>query len=93
MRRAITRASGGAPKRMQTSKASSVSGGGLTESCSCTSTSGCLRANFEISGATWLRPKPSVAFTRKRPRGSAFASPSSCAMSSIAPRMPRACAT
>ena len=30
-------ASGGAPKRMQTSKASSVNGGGLTESCNCTS--------------------------------------------------------
>ena len=34
----ISRVSGGAPKRMQTSKESSVSGGGLTDSCSWTST-------------------------------------------------------
>ena len=91
MWRAITRASGGAPKRMQTSKASSVSGGGLTDSCSCTSTCGCLRTKREISGATWLRPKPSVAFTRSRPLGVALDTPSNCSMSSISPRMRRAC--
>ena len=49
--RAITLASGGAPKRMQTSNASSVSGGGWTESCSCTSTPGDWRTNSEMTGA------------------------------------------
>jgi len=52
IRRAITLASGGSPKRTQTSKASSLIGGGSTESCNCTSTSGKRRTNFEISGAT-----------------------------------------
>lgn len=37
---AMMRASGGSPKRMQTSKASSFSGGGSAVSCSCTSTPG-----------------------------------------------------
>ena len=72
MYRAITRESGGAPNRTQTSNESSVNGGGLTDSCSCTSTCGCLRTKREISGATWLRPKPSVALTRSRPFGVAF---------------------
>ncbi|MDE2608967.1 MAG: alpha/beta fold hydrolase [Burkholderiales bacterium] len=39
----MTRLSGGSPKRMQTSKVSSVSGGGVTDSCNC-------RANLE----SWL---------------------------------------
>ena len=33
MKRAMIRASGGAPNRMQTSNESSVNGGGLTEQC------------------------------------------------------------
>jgi hypothetical protein len=76
---------------MHTSKESSVSGGGLTDSCSWTSTCGYLRTKREMSGATWLRPKPSVAFTRSRPFGVALETPSSCSMSSISPRMRRAC--
>jgi hypothetical protein len=49
--RAITRASGGSPKRMHTSNASSLSGGGFTDSCNCTSTSGNVRTKREITGA------------------------------------------
>jgi hypothetical protein len=68
-KRARTRASGGSPKRTQTSNASCVSGGGLADSCSCTCTPGCARTKLDTSGATCMRPKPSVAFTRSRPAG------------------------
>ena len=50
-----------------------VSGGGLTVSCSCTCTWGWSLAKLVISGAMWLRPKPSVALTRNRPLGAATA--------------------
>jgi len=87
---AMTRESGGAPNRTQTSNESSVNGGGLTDSCSCTSTCGCLRTKREISGATWLRPKPSVALTRSSPFGVALDRPSNSSIPSISPRMRRA---
>lgn len=90
MYRAITRESGGAPTRIQTSNESSVSGGGFTESCDCTSTWGRLRTKREISGATWLRPKPSVALTLSSPVGVALATPSNPSIPSISLRMRRA---
>ena len=77
--------------KAHTSKTSSVISGGLTESCSCTSTNGYLRANLEMMGATSQRPKPKVALTRSRPLGVTFALPSNCFSSSISPRMRRAC--
>jgi hypothetical protein len=55
---------GGAPKRMHTSNESSVSGGGFTDSCNCTSTCGCLRTNFEISGELCPLPMPEPLFLR-----------------------------
>jgi hypothetical protein len=72
-------------------KASSVSGGGLTDSCSCTCTSGCGARSARSAAPTWLRPKPSVAFTRSSPLGAGLAAPTSCSMSSISARMRRAC--
>ena len=75
---------------MQTSKASSVSGGGFTDSCNCTSTSGWRLTKREITGATWLRPKPSVALMRRSPRGAWRERCSDWPSSSISPRMRRA---
>ena len=80
------------PKRMQTSNESSVSGGGFDRQLQLHfDVAGDLRTKREISGATWLRPKPSVAFTRSRPFGVPLDTPSSWSRSSISPRMRRAC--
>jgi hypothetical protein len=90
--RATTRASGGGPKRMQTSNASSVSGGGSAVSCSCTSTCGYACGHeARHHGATWLRPKPRVAFTRSRPAGRRARRPCNSSRSSMSARMRRAC--
>jgi hypothetical protein len=43
-----------------------------------------LRTKREISGATWLRPKPSVAFTRSRPRGVALLRPAAAPVVDLA---------
>ncbi|MNT25653.1 hypothetical protein D3C72_1611820 [compost metagenome] len=44
-----------------------------------------------MTGATCMRPKPSVAFTRSRPLGRPLALVSNWLRSSISPRMRRAC--
>jgi hypothetical protein len=91
MRLAMTRLSAGAPKRMQTSKRSSVSGRRVDRQLQ-------LHVDFRVacartskSAARWLRPKPSVAFTRNRPFGVALETSASAPCRSISPRMRRAC--
>lgn len=78
----MTRASGGVPKRMQTSNDYPVSVSGLTKSWRWTSICGWSRTGCKISGAMCERPQPSVALTRSRPRGEATAAP---------PAQPAAC--
>lgn len=69
MRRALSRVSGGSPKRIAKSKPPSMRSTGRSVTSSRTSTRGCGVANSETSGVIVVRPKPSIAFTRNSPRG------------------------
>src|SRR5471032_2062156 len=92
IRRAYSRESGSAPMRMPTSKAVSARLAGRSLTCNCTSTSGYSRANAVIAGPIWRRPKPMLAFTRNRPRGTARLAVTVLSSSSISARMREPCA-